>query len=77
MVEELHTQPRNAQQLALAIEMDYTTIRHHLRVLTSNHLIDVAGERYGQVYFLSQSLESRWTEFEEITKKIRKVKGGK
>jgi DNA-binding transcriptional ArsR family regulator len=77
MVEALHAQPRNAQQLAVTLEMDYTTIRHHLRVLASNHLVDIVGERYGQVYFLSQLLESRWSEFEDVTKKMKRVKGGK
>jgi DNA-binding transcriptional ArsR family regulator len=59
--------PRNAQQLAEELGMDYTTIRHHLRILASNHLIQTAGDRYGQVYFLSPGLESHWPVFERIT----------
>lgn len=76
MVEAIHSEPRNAQQLALALEVDYSTIRHHLKVLANNHLVEMAGERYGQVYFLSPSLESRWSEFEELTRKVRRSKGG-
>jgi DNA-binding transcriptional ArsR family regulator len=63
----IRERPRNAQQLADGLGMDYTTIRHHLRILATNRLIQTAGDRYGQVYFLSSSLESRWPVFEQIT----------
>lgn len=60
--------PRNAQQLSLALDLDYTTVRHHLRVLVQNHILEVGGERYGQVYFLAAQLEQRWSEFEDLVK---------
>jgi DNA-binding transcriptional ArsR family regulator len=66
IVRALREQPRNAQQLALALDLDYTTVRHHLRVLQRNHLLDAQGERYGQVYFLAATLESHWSTFETI-----------
>jgi len=68
--------PRNAQQLADALTLDYTTIRHHLRVMGDNGLITTAGERYGQVYFLSQSFESRWETFERIAGKMMSKETG-
>ncbi len=60
IVHALREEPRNAQQLSIALVLDYTTVRHHLRVLQRNHLVDVVGSRYGQVYFVSPNLESRW-----------------
>jgi DNA-binding transcriptional ArsR family regulator len=75
VVRAIKEQPRNAQQLSLALGMDYTTIRHHLKVLSNNHLIEVVGERYGQVYFLSQTLESRWSDFEGAVGKVKRAKG--
>lgn len=71
----LRVQPRNAQQLAEELGMDYTTIRHHLRVLTVNHLVVTAGDRYGQMYFLSSILESRWAAFEAITSRRTRDRG--
>jgi DNA-binding transcriptional ArsR family regulator len=66
VVRALRSEPRNAQQLSLALQLDYTTVRHHLDVLSRNRLLEVGGERYGQVYFLAPSLEQRWAEVEAI-----------
>ncbi len=68
IVRAIREKPRNALQLAEALGLDYTTVRHHLRVLEKNGLLSTAGERYGQVYFLSTSMESHWGVFERITK---------
>src|SRR5207302_8340623 len=54
-----------------ALVLDYKTVRHHLRVLGKNGLVTTAGERYGQVYFLSPSMESHWTVFESIVKEMK------
>ena len=67
----IREQPRNAQQLAEALGLDYTTVRHHLRVLGKNGLVTTAGERYGQVYFLSAATESHWPVFERIVESVK------
>jgi len=67
----IRERPRNAQQLAEALGVDYTTVRHHLRVLGKNGLVATAGERYGQVYFPSASMESHWAAFERIVENVR------
>ncbi len=33
VLQAIKEQPRNAQQLTQALQVDYTTVRHHLRVL--------------------------------------------
>jgi DNA-binding transcriptional ArsR family regulator len=76
VVRAIRARPRNAQQIADELGMDYTTIRHHLNVLASNHLIETVGERYGQVYFLSSSLESRWPAMEAIAARRTRARGG-
>lgn len=63
--------PRNTQQLADALGLDYTTVRHHLRVLGKNGLVTTAGDRYGQVYFLSAAMESHWSVFEQIVRDLK------
>ncbi|MDE1819856.1 MAG: winged helix-turn-helix transcriptional regulator [Euryarchaeota archaeon] len=62
----LHDRPRNAFQLCKDLALDYSTVQHHLRILTENHLVDGAGPRYGRVYVPSQSLEDHWKVMEEI-----------
>jgi len=64
--------PQNANQLANLLEMDYRTIRHHLRVLEKNRIIVSAGDRYGVTYFLSPQIEENYALFEEIWEKFWK-----
>jgi DNA-binding transcriptional ArsR family regulator len=72
MIAALRESPRNANQLANLLEMDYRTIRHHLDVLEKNKLITTAGEGYGVTYFLSPPMEENYAVFEEIVKRIWK-----
>ena len=64
--------PKNANQLATTLKMDYRTITHHLDVLQKNGLIIFAGEGYGKTYFLSPRMEENYALFEEILNKIWK-----
>lgn len=72
MIEALREAPRNANQLATLLGMDYRTIRHHIDVLEKNKIITSAGEGYGITYFLSPMMEENYALFEEIMKKIWK-----
>lgn len=64
-------EPRNAQQLSIALHVDYTTVRHHLRVLESNRLVLTEGEKYGKVYFVSENMEAHWDKLEAILKRTK------
>ena len=72
IIEALRESPKNANQLAKLLGMDYRTIRHHLEVLEKNRMITSAGEGYGTTYFLSLIMEENYPLFEEILKKIWK-----
>ncbi|MDG6222980.1 MAG: winged helix-turn-helix transcriptional regulator [Candidatus Bathyarchaeota archaeon] len=72
IIEILHEQPQNANQLAASVEMDYRTIRHHLKVLEKNRLITSTGDGYANTYFLSVDLEENFSLFEEIVNKLWK-----
>ena len=72
IIEALKETPQNANQLATLLKMDYKTMRHHLDVLVKNRIIISMGDRYGETYFLSQTLEDNYSVFEEIVKKIGK-----
>ncbi len=64
-------EPKNAQQLATELSLDYTTVRHHLKVLGENGVIESTGPHYGQVYSLAALAEARWIELEAILKRHR------
>jgi DNA-binding transcriptional ArsR family regulator len=72
IIESLRETPQNANQLAIALKMDYKTMRHHLDVLEKNRMITSIGDRYGATYFLSQAMEDNYQMFEEIMKRIGK-----
>ncbi len=50
--------PSNAHQLARALNMDYKTIRHHLRVLITNGMITKRNDGRMAVYFLSENMQA-------------------
>ncbi len=76
VVRAIREEPRNAQQLAELLGLDYTSVRHHLRVLLKNQVVVTSGPRYGQVYFLSPATESHWDDLERILEKFRKKNEG-
>jgi len=72
IIQALKEAPQNANQLATLLEMDYRTIRHHLKVLEKNGIITSAGDRYGLAYFLSLEMEENYVLFEEIWERFGK-----
>ncbi|MCI4330808.1 MAG: ArsR family transcriptional regulator [Thermoplasmata archaeon] len=39
LLEELRRSPANAHQLSSTLDLDYRTVRHHLRLLEQNHVV--------------------------------------
>ena len=71
----LKTRPLNAQQLAEQLKLDYTTVRHHLSVMEKNRILITEGEKYGKVYFVTETMELHWANLEAILEKTRLSKG--
>jgi predicted transcriptional regulator len=70
IIESVKSNPRNANQLATQLKVDYKTIRHHLTILQKNKIIIPVGTHYSTVYFLSQPMEENYSVFEQITCKM-------
>jgi len=72
LIEILKETPQNANQLAVILDVDYKTIRHHVEVLEKNNMITSMGGvgGYGMTYFLSPALEDNYIVFEDIRKKM-------
>jgi len=66
----LNNRPRNLNQLAEDLNVDYRTIMHHMHVLQENSLVVSEGNGYGAVYFLSPRLEAGLGSFREICLKL-------
>lgn len=59
-------QPRNTNQLATALDLDYKTVQHHLTVLTENDIVENSGDEYGAVYLPSGQVRQYWETIERI-----------
>ncbi|MBN1761519.1 MAG: winged helix-turn-helix transcriptional regulator [Methanomicrobia archaeon] len=70
IIRALNERPYNANQLSEVLELDYKTVRHHLKVLLDNKIITVAGDGYGSVYFLSSGMEEEYEVFKEYLDKV-------
>lgn len=66
VIQALEEQPRNANQLATELDLDYKTVRHHLDVLQENGVIKTSGNEYGSIYLLTQQARVNWDTIEEI-----------
>lgn len=66
IVRALDERPRNANQLAEDLELNYDTVRHHLDVLTDNDVLEKSGDDYGAVYLVSDVARANWDTVEEI-----------
>jgi DNA-binding transcriptional ArsR family regulator len=67
LLQALHERPHNAHQLAELLKMDYRTVRHHLRLLEQNRLVErPVGVAYASPYELSPDLLARFHLVEEI-----------
>jgi DNA-binding transcriptional ArsR family regulator len=62
----IRDKPSNALALSERIGMDYSSVRHHLRVLEQNRLVVTEGEKYGKLYFISDAMESNWSKLESV-----------
>ena len=51
--------PMNANQLSREMNLDYTTVRHHLDVLLKNGVLESVGEKYGTVFYVSRWLAQK------------------
>jgi DNA-binding transcriptional ArsR family regulator len=62
----LEERPRNPNKLAEELDLDYTTVRHHLDVLVDNGVLEKTGDDYGAVYLPTDQARHHWDTVEEI-----------
>lgn len=70
LLRAIDERPRNANQLAEDLDLDYTTIRHHLDVLMDNGMVRKSGGDYGAVYLTTDQVEHHWETVETIIERV-------
>jgi DNA-binding transcriptional ArsR family regulator len=66
ILQALDDRPRNANQLADDLDLDYKTVRHHLDVLVDNGVVEASGDEYGAIYMPTERARDHWDLVEEI-----------
>ena len=70
IIQLLRDKPRNQNQLATDLGMQYKAVQHHMRVLERSRLVLGTGDKYGKTYSLAPWLEAHVQVFDEICKKL-------
>lgn len=70
IVRALERRPQNANQLAEELDLDYTTVRHHLDVLAENNVVTKSDNEYAAVYLFTEQVEANWETVEEILETV-------
>lgn len=66
VIRALDDRPRNANQLANHLDLDYKTVRHHLELLTDKSIITSSDHDYGAVYCPTDEARSHWDVIEDV-----------
>ncbi|MBM4241416.1 MAG: winged helix-turn-helix transcriptional regulator [Euryarchaeota archaeon] len=74
IIETLYDRPYNVNQLSQELDLDYKTIKHHIKVLEEHNIIvmSTGKKKYGSLYFLSTRMEEEYPLFLEILNKMKK-----
>ncbi|MFC6872107.1 ArsR/SmtB family transcription factor [Halobellus marinus] len=70
IIRALDDRPRNANQLAEDLDLDYKTVRHHLDVLMDNDVVAKSGDDYGAVYLPTERTRKHWQTIETICEEV-------
>lgn len=62
----LRERTRNANELARALDLDYSTIRHHLELLVEHSVVETRSEGYGATYAPSDDVQGHWETVDRI-----------
>lgn len=73
MIKTIMDTPMNAHQLSKHLDLDYTTIKHHLKILEKNDVLSTLNKgTYGAMFFISEQMKENISYFDEIWSKFRK-----
>lgn len=69
IIMQIEKTPMNINQLSEELDLDYKTVKHHIRLMEEHNVVTEMGEGYGSNYFLTDQMNSNMEKLEEITEK--------
>ena len=70
IIKKLHTRPFSASQLSKELDLNYKTVKYHIKILEENKVIKSTGDSYSKLYFLTEEVEKNYDIFQDIWNKI-------
>jgi DNA-binding transcriptional ArsR family regulator len=68
VIRAIDERPRNTNQLAAALDLDYKTVQHHLELLVENGVLTTMGDDYGKTYFLTDAMERNLDVLDDVAR---------
>lgn len=62
----LAEQPRNRNQIAEELDLDYSTVQYHLDRLVEYNILENHDENYGKLFFLTEQMEQHMDVLDDI-----------
>jgi predicted ArsR family transcriptional regulator len=66
LLRAISQRPKNANELADELDVDYKTVRHHLDMLIDHGVVEASDEQYARLHFLTDEFQRHRETFEEI-----------
>lgn len=66
IVQSLNKKPRNPNQLADDIGLDYNTVQYHLEKLEEHNIVEQEQEGYGALYFFTKQFKENDGKFIDV-----------
>lgn len=66
LLEAVDERPRNPNQLAETLGLDYKTVTHHLNAMQDRDIVERSGDSYGAVYRPTAAVVEHWDLVQEI-----------
>ena len=63
--------PRNANQQSKELQLDYKGVKHHMKSLEQNNLVEKIHAKYDSTCFISSLFEQNQAVFDEIVTKLK------
>ncbi len=66
IIKLLKEKPMNINQLSEKLNLNYRTIRHHIKILFDNRILIKKGDGYGSIYFLAPYYVKNYKIIEDV-----------
>ena len=67
----LRKRPRNRNQLAIELGLDYKLVQYHIKILEKNNLVKKIGNPYAVTYYISELFINNEIVFDEIVDRLK------